>query len=57
MKKRCAKAVDVAPKIFRLIVEPFRRDVVGSAPNFSARFGRDAGQSEIADFGHMFVGK
>src|SRR2546421_12657270 len=32
-------------------------DALPISPNFSARFGCDAGQSKIADLGHVFIGE
>src|SRR5437867_6260779 len=57
MKKSGPETVNVAPEIFRLIVQSFRRDVVRGTPNFATCFSCYSSQSEIADLGHVFVGK
>ena len=54
MKEGAAEAIDVAAKVLGLIVEFFRSDIVGSAPNFAAcccGFGHDGGEPEVHQFG------
>ena len=58
MKQSGSKTVDIAAKIFRLIVQPFRRDVIRRAPDFAASFtrlGRHAREPKVADLCHVFV--
>ena len=57
VKKGGTETINIAAKIFRLIIQPFRRDVIRRAPDGAAslhmRLGNSC-QTEITDLRHPF---
>src|SRR3954470_4013618 len=59
MEKRRAQAIYITAKIFRLVFQTLRRDIIGRAPNFTARlrfFRGNASQAEIANLRRVCAG-
>ena len=58
VEKSGTETVNVTAKILRLIVQPFRRNVIRCAPNRAAGLRRglgNSGESEIADLSHPIL--
>jgi len=63
MKQRCAKAVNVAANVFRLVAESLRRDIGRRSPEhtIAPRILRllccEGGEAEVANLCRLFIGK